>query len=133
DLRLALMSHATAVEDHVRALAECDPLMSLGPHPRTRARALLLKGQALRGIGKYAEAGQALRESQQEAATTSATMVERAVGALMAENDAVLDPAAWRRGLPTEGDPVHDGADIHLSALIWLLNGRCAARRDDFA
>ncbi|MEV4174743.1 AAA family ATPase [Nonomuraea sp. NPDC049709] len=131
-LRLALMSHAAVVEDHVRALAECDALMSLPPHPRTQARALLLKGQTLQQIGKYKEAAEALRESRLAAGSTSTTMVERAAGALLAENDAVLDPGAWRTSGPTEGDPVREGADVYLAALIWLLNGRCAARRDDF-
>ncbi|NJP93908.1 ATP-binding protein [Nonomuraea sp. FMUSA5-5] len=131
ELRLALMHHAVAVEDHIRMLAEHEALTKQPAPPRISAEALLLKGRSLQEIGRYNEAGEALRDALRAVQSTSAMMLERAVRATLTENDATLDPESWRDDGPTEGEPVRKGHDTYLSALISLLNGRIAARRND--
>jgi tetratricopeptide (TPR) repeat protein len=132
-LRLALMRHAMAVDDHDRVLAEFEAFWKPPPQRQIAAEALLLKGRSLQALGRYAEAGDTLQEALTSVQYTGATMVEWALRAVLTENDATLHPESWRDGGPTEGGPVREGRDTYLSALISLLNGRYAARRNDLA
>ncbi|GGK63278.1 hypothetical protein Ppa06_20250 [Planomonospora parontospora subsp. parontospora] len=128
-VRLALLTHAMAVEDYRKALEVSDTVLGLARHPRTHSRVLRMKGQALQGIGRYVDADALLQESLRTAKSAGAPMSARIASALLAENNALLHPGEWRRARPAEGEVVRERSGTDVEALFWVLNGHCAARR----